>query len=155
MAVSIGGRAVAVSLPGSQESGSAIAYCMASRFEDLVVWQRARKMCSEILPILDAAARRRDFRLAQELNECALSVPANIAEGKLRRGNRQFAYFLRIAAGSNGEVRSWLHLAADRSYVSADRAAALIEETNETGKMLESLIRRVSLDDEEPPDDAT
>lgn len=126
---------------------------MGSRFEDLVVWQRARKMCSEILPILEAAARKCDFRLAQELNESALSVPANIAEGKLRRGNRQFAYFLRIAAGSNGEVRSWLYLAADRAYLPAERAAALIEETNETGKMLEGLIQRVSMDAEDPPND--
>ena len=112
-------------------------------------------MCSEILPILETAAGKRDFGLVQELNESALSVAANIAEGKLRRGNRQFAYFLRIAAGSNGEVRSWLYLAADRSYLPPDRAAALIEETNETGKMLESLIQRVSMDAEGPPDDET
>ena len=87
---------------------------MAPGFENLIVWQRARKMCTDILPILDAASANRDYRFLQELNEAASSVAANIAECHLRGTKRQFAYFLQIAAGSNGEVRSWLYLAADR-----------------------------------------
>ena len=65
-------------------------------FEDLSVWQRARTLSAEIVPILKAAALNRDFALAQQLNASALSVRANIAEGHLRANRRQFTYFLRI-----------------------------------------------------------
>ena len=57
-------------------------------FENPIVWQRARKMCTDILPILDAASARRDYRFLQELNEAASSFAANIAEGHLRGTKR-------------------------------------------------------------------
>jgi four helix bundle protein len=113
-------------------------------FEDLIAWQRARTVCAGIIPILQAAAAAHDFALAQQLNAAAISVLANIAEGHLRRSRRQFAYFLRIAAGSNGETRACLYAALDRQYISPEACRPLIEATNETGKLLQGLIKRFS-----------
>jgi four helix bundle protein len=113
-------------------------------FENLIAWQRARAICAGIVPILRAAALAHDFALAQQLNAAAISVVANIAEGYLRRNRRQFAYFLRIAAGSNGETRACLYAALDREYVSVEHCSPLIEATNETGRLIQGLIERVS-----------
>jgi four helix bundle protein len=86
--------------------------------------------------------RERDFALAQQLNAASLSVMANIAEGRLRGTRRQFLYFLRIAAGSNGETRACLYAALDRQYISEVECGPLIEATNEVGRLLQGLIKR-------------
>ena len=108
------------------------------------MWQRARAVSAEIRPILKVAAINRDYALAQQLNAAALSVMANIAEGHLRSNRRQFVYFLRIAAGSNGEIRACLYAALDRKYVTSAACRPLIEATNEVGRLLQGLIRSLS-----------
>ena len=115
---------------------------MASGFEGLLAWQRARAVSAGILPILKVAVRERDFALAQQLNAASLSVMANIAEGRMRGTRRQFVYFLRIAAGSNGETRACLYAALDRQYISQADCSPLIEATNEVGRLLQGLIKR-------------
>jgi four helix bundle protein len=117
---------------------------MGHGFEDLIVWQRARTLSAGIVPLLRTAALNRDFALAQQLNAAALSVMANIAEGHLRGNQRQFTYFLRIAAGSNAETRACLYAALDRKYLPPDTCASLIEATNEIGRLLQGLIRGLS-----------
>ena len=121
---------------------------MSAGFEQLAVWTRARAFCGAILPVLRAARAASDYELAQQLNRSAISIMSNIAEGHLRRGRRQFAHFLGIAAGSNGEARSCLYLALDRLYLTAPEFEALCRQTNEMGRMLEALraavLRQVS-----------
>jgi four helix bundle protein len=119
---------------------------VAPGFENLIAWQRARIVCAGIVPILRAARAAHDFELAKELNSSALSVLANIAEGSLRRKRRQYVYFLRIAAGSNGEARACLYAALDRQYISAEQCTPLIEATNEIGRLIQGLIDRFSDD---------
>jgi four helix bundle protein len=114
---------------------------MGCGFEDLTVWQRARDLCAAIVPVLRVAASQRDFALAHQLNGAALSVMANIAEGHLRTNRRQFVYFLRIAAGSNGETRACLYAALDRKYLTRTSCETLVEATNEIGRLLQGLIR--------------
>ena len=60
----------------------------------------------------------------------------------MRGARRQFVYFLRIAAGSNGETRECLYAAPDRQYVSESDSRPLIEATNEVGRLLQGLIKR-------------
>jgi four helix bundle protein len=73
-----------------------------ARYEDLRVWQAARSFCQEIAVILERPAVKRDFELRNQLNDAALSTMTNIAEGFLRKRDKEFHYLLRIAAGSTG-----------------------------------------------------
>ena len=102
--------------------------------------QDSRLLCREVLPIVMEAQRHHDYALSQQLNRAALSTLANIAEGYLRRAEREFAAFVRIASGSNGEVRACLYVASDREYVSQPAFHALIDRSNEIGRMLQGLL---------------
>jgi four helix bundle protein len=112
-------------------------------FENLDVWQLSRQVCRDVHPIVLDAARRRDYPLSQQLNRAALSIIANIAEGYLRRTQREFSAFLRIAAGSNAEVRALLYAALDREHASDVSIARLLHRSNQIGRMLQGLLGAV------------
>ena len=88
------------------------------RFEDLLVWQKAREFTREIYKALRDC---RDYGFCDQIQRAVVSVMSNIAEGFERGGNQEFLQFLSIAKGSAGEVRSQLYLALDQDYI--DHAA--------------------------------
>jgi len=113
-------------------------------FEQLDVWQLARQLSADVLPVAAAATARHDFELSQQLNAACLSIMSNIAEGYLRRSSKEYAYFVRIAAGSNGEARASLYAAFDRGYLDESRLAVLVGLSNRVGQMLSGLHRRLT-----------
>jgi four helix bundle protein len=109
------------------------------RFEDLRVWQAAKQQCDRVGELITRAEFRRDFALSTQLNAASISVMNNISEGFLRHRDTEFLQFLRISAGSNGEVRSCYHAALGRAYLSDVEAKELIELSNSIGRMLSRL----------------
>ena len=89
-----------------------------TRFEDLVAWQKARVLAQSISALLQGDSFSRDFALKDQMRRSSISIPANIAEGFERDGNKEFIKFLSIAKGSAGELRSHLILALDQGYLS-------------------------------------
>jgi four helix bundle protein len=112
-------------------------------FENLRVWQLSRALCRDVYPVAKACAHARDYPLSQQLNRASLSVIANIAEGYLRRTQREFAPFVRIAAGSNAEVRALLYAVADRGHVTLSAVQVLLDRSNDIGRMLQGLLDTV------------
>jgi four helix bundle protein len=92
------------------------------------VWQRAMALSNRLGALTNGPEFVRDADLRNQLNSASLSVANNISEGFLRHRDREFLQFLRIAAGSNGEVRSCLHAACGRGYLEKAEAEKLIEE---------------------------
>lgn len=87
------------------------------QFEDLHVWQDARKLVREIYQVTKQRAFRRDFGLRDQITRAATSTMSNIAEGFERGTRKEFIRFLNMAKGSNGEMRSQLWIALDQEYV--------------------------------------
>jgi four helix bundle protein len=114
-----------------------------SGFERLDVWQCARRFSASITSVSVAASDRHDFALSQQLNAATLSIMSNIAEGYMRRAPREFAYFVRVAEGSNAEARSCLYAALDRGYVVQTAFDELLDMSNRIGQMLTGLRRSV------------
>ncbi len=71
----------------------------------------------------------------------------------MRRGRRDFARFVRIAAASNGEARALLHVANGRRYLQQADYERLVEKTQAIGRMLSALHASLKTVDE--PEDAT
>ncbi len=89
----------------------------ARRFEDLVVWQKARALAGLVYKVSSTGPFAKDYALRQQIRRAAISTMSNIAEGFERGGDREFGQFLSAAKGSCGEVRSQLRLAQDLGYV--------------------------------------
>ena len=79
-----------------------------TKFEDLEIWKLAREQANQIYKLTQDGGFSKDFELKNQINKSSGSVMDNIAEGFERFTNKEFAKFLIISKGSNGEVRSQL-----------------------------------------------
>ena len=118
------------------------------RYEDLDVWKAARSFCSEVYSLHRNTSVGRDYALWNQLNSAAISVVANIAEGFVRHHDKEFAYFVHVAAGSNAEARALLYLAIDRGHLNTSASESLIQATNSIGRMLRALEASLRTKDE-------
>ena len=88
---------------------------MASTFEELVVWKKARVLASEIYAVTGSGPFARDRDLQSQMRRAAVSIVSNVADGFERNTKADFARFLLIAKGSCGELRAQLYVALDQA----------------------------------------
>jgi four helix bundle protein len=110
-------------------------------FEDLEVWQISMDLCTEIYRITNSQLFSKDFGLKDQIRRAAVSVPSNISEGYERNGKNQFLYFLSIAKGSCGEVRTQLQIAYELNYLSKDEFVVLKQKCESTSRQLAGFMK--------------
>ena len=112
-------------------------------FEELIAWQRARKLAKEIYRLTSTGAFAKDFGLRDQIRRAAVSIMSNIAEGYERGGRAEFHQFLVIAKGSCGEVRSQLYVANDVGYLDEPNFLPIKQNTEELSKIIAGLMKSV------------
>ena len=110
------------------------------RFEDLVVWQKARELANAVYALCETDPLSRDFGLRDQLRRAAVSVMSNIAEGFERETTPDFLHFLYIAKGSAGEIRSQLYLTRDRNLIGGNEFDSCSAIARENSVLLAKLI---------------
>lgn len=108
------------------------------RFEDIIAWQKSKQLT---LTNYKEFKDSRDFGFKDQIQRAAVSVMNNIAEGFERKSNNEFKYFLYIAKGSCGEVRSMLYLAKELNTISKESFNEKYQLAEETSKVLSGLIK--------------
>ena len=76
------------------------------RFEDLEIWQLARKLYQKVSKLSEKLKRNHDYRFAEQMKAAIGSVMDNIAEGFERNSRLEFLNSLSIAKGECGELKS-------------------------------------------------
>lgn len=110
------------------------------KIEDIVVWQLAMDLTNSIYSITNNNLFNKDFALRDQIRKSVISIPSNIAEGFERNSTNQFLYFLVIAKGSAGELRTQLLIAKNQNYISQAEFEKINNEVLEIGKKLGSFI---------------
>ena len=72
----------------------------ASRFEDLLVWQKAHQFVLASYRLSRTFPRSETYGLTSQLRRAAVSIAANIAEGFKKRSKADKLRFYNIAQGS-------------------------------------------------------
>ncbi len=117
------------------------------RFEDILAWQKARKLAQTIYELSEQSPFNKDFKLKDQIRGSSGSVMDNIAEGHDRGGNKEFVHFLTISKGSAGEVKSQLYRALDRKYIDKSVFDATYDLADQVGRMLAGLISYLNKSD--------
>ena len=88
------------------------------RFEDLEVWQMARKFSLSIFKLTLGEKFLKEYKFKEQIKSSSCSVMDNIAEGFGRESRLEFINFSGIAKGSLNESKSQLYRAFDHEYIS-------------------------------------
>jgi four helix bundle protein len=113
---------------------------MGAGYRDLKVWQKAMDDVVECYEYTGRFPKSEMYGLASQLQKCAVSVAANIAEGQGRGYAGEFLHHLGFAYGSLMESETHIQLAERLGYCSAEAAAALLDRAGEIGRMLNGLM---------------
>jgi four helix bundle protein len=70
------------------------------RFEDLEIWEDAINVADSLFDIVDMLKNKKLFSFADQLQDTAMSMLNNIAEGSGSHSKRDFINFLNIAKRS-------------------------------------------------------
>ncbi|PYO93056.1 MAG: four helix bundle protein [Gemmatimonadetes bacterium] len=115
-----------------------------AHYKTLKAWQHAQRLAIEGVRVSRRFPDYEQTGLADQLRRACQSVPLNIAEGNTRYGSRECRRFLDTARGSLAEVETILEMARELEYMSVVEFARLEALTNETGRTLWGLLKRIS-----------
>jgi four helix bundle protein len=116
-----------------------------SRYKDLLVWQKSILFADQVLELIDQIdTSRKHYRLLEQLEAAATSIPMNVAEGKGRNSQKEFMHFLYIARGSLYETMTLLEIFKLRGWIGNEQFTELEYTSTEIAKMINSLINAIT-----------
>lgn len=113
-------------------------------YRDLIVWQKAMLLVEEAYALARKLPKEETYALSDQIRRSAVSVPSNIAEGQGKETTRDFLHYLSIAKGSVFELETQLMIGVRLNYFSEEETQQAMALSGEVGKMLNSLISRLS-----------
>ncbi|HEX5520747.1 MAG TPA: four helix bundle protein [Longimicrobiaceae bacterium] len=116
-------------------------------YRSLKVWEKAHGLVLAVYQSTESFPKSEMFGLTGQLRRAAASIPANLAEGSGRDGDRELARFCRIALGSAAELDYHLLLARDLGLLDPATHLELESHTTEVRRMLSALIRSLKVVD--------
>lgn len=110
------------------------------KFEELVIWQKARILSQKIYPLTFKKPISEDYRIRDQMRGSVGSIMDNVAEGFERGSKNEFINSLTISKGETGELKSQLYRCLDNNYISQELFDGLYALADELTKMLTGFI---------------
>ena len=112
----------------------------AKSFQDLIVWQKAHQFVLSVYRASENFPKKEMYGLTSQFRRAAVSIPANIAEGFIKKGKPDKFRFMNIAQGTLEECRYYLILAQDLEYLDTNEMMRQLEEVS---KMLNAYAKSI------------
>jgi four helix bundle protein len=112
-------------------------------YKDLEVWQKAMDLVVMCYQETKNFPKSEVYGLAGQLQRAAVSIPANIAEGRERKHSKEFVQHLSIAYSSLAELETHIQIAQRLNYISSAEMEKLLGKTSEIGRMLNGLRKSI------------
>jgi four helix bundle protein len=109
-------------------------------YHKLLVWQKALAFVLDIYKLTKKFPKEEFFGLTSQLRRAAVSVMANIVEGRGKQTDKDFARYLYISKGSLNECQCFLELAAGLVYLPEQELSEWLKKIDEIGFLLNNLI---------------
>src|SRR5688500_13304834 len=110
-------------------------------FQSLDAWRLARQLVRNLYELTASFPADEKFILVSQIKRAAHSVPSNIAEGRGRLSNGEWAHFLGQSRGSLLELESHVTIATDLGFCSQDASSETIGLIRSTAKAVNGLLR--------------
>ena len=111
-----------------------------NNYEKLTVFQKAHDLVLNIYKIVENFPSSERYRLVDQMVRASYSIPSNIVEGNSKNTTKDYLNFLYMARGSVHELRYFILLSKDLSYIDQKMYQSLSLECDTIAKMLNGLI---------------
>lgn len=99
-----------------------------------------------VYDLTDGFPKEETYGITSQIRRAAVSIPSNIAEGRVRGTSKDFLQFLRIAFGSCGELETQIEIAKRLSYGKTTNYGKVESLLLEVEKMLKSMMAKLNPD---------
>lgn len=112
--------------------------------KDLLVWEKSIDLVEQIYKFTKQFPKEELYGITNQMRRCAVSIPANIAEGSGRKNKAEFIQFLHIALGSASELETHLIISQRIGFLSSNSYDEIMNALNEIIKMICGLINSLN-----------
>lgn len=112
--------------------------------KDLLVWKKSIDLVEQIYKFTKQFPKEELYGITNQMRRCAVSIPANIAEGSGRKNKAEFIQFLHIALGSASELETHLIISQRLGFLSSNSYDEIMNALNEIIKMICGLINSLN-----------
>ncbi len=116
---------------------------VSSSYRDLVVWQVGMDVVVDVYAMTRRLPGEERHVLTEQVRRAAISIPANIAEGRARPHLPVYLQHLAVAQGSLAELETHLLIAVRTGMLRETTVAPLLDKLGSLGRMLQTLRRRL------------
>lgn len=116
---------------------------MIHNYQKLEVWNKATDFAVEVCRITKQFPQEEKFGLVSQVNRAVISIPSNIAEGKMRDSDTEFRRFLLISLSSGAELETQFIIAKRLGYIEEIMYNKMAQKLSEIMKMLNGLITKL------------
>lgn len=109
-------------------------------YKDLIVWQKAVELCVCVYTLTDKFPKEELYGITSQMRRAAVSIPSNIAEGKLRASDKECRQFFFVAFGSGGELETQVEVSKRLEKTEELDYTGIDNLLTEVMKMLNKLI---------------
>ena len=104
------------------------------------IWQEGMNLTQVTYKIVRSFPDFEKFNLVTQLIRCAVSIPANIAEGTSKKTDKHFSQFLDTSLGSAFEWETHIIVAYNEKYISEERFQELEKKIQDLQRMISGFI---------------
>lgn len=79
-------------------------------YKELIVWQKSIELVIEVYSLTEKLPKEETYGLISQMRRAAISIPANIDEGRRRGSRKDFRHFLLISFGSGAELETHIEI---------------------------------------------
>lgn len=112
--------------------------------KDLLVWKKSIDLVEQIYTFTKQFPKEELYGITNQMRRCAVSIPANTAEGSGRKNKAEFIQFLHIALGSASELETHLIISQRLGFLSSNSYDEIMNALNEIIKMICGLINSLN-----------
>jgi four helix bundle protein len=113
-------------------------------FDDLEIYQLSLNFSAAIYEVSSAFPDSERFGLTNQIRRAATSIAQNIAEGRGRGSDKDFARFLWQARGSLFEVVSALQIAQKLKFINESQFITILPNAKQLGAKITALINTLN-----------
>jgi len=110
-------------------------------YRDLDAWKVSMDLVVDVYKMTNDFPKHEQYGLVSQIRRAVVSIPSNIAEGKSRKGSKEFLHHLSITNGSLSELETQLILAVRLGYIDKISAEEIWKKCQTAGKLINGLIR--------------